>query len=556
MRGALHSSRRFLLFGVVSVAVMALVVVGARPASASGPQKWILEVGPHFQAADVRKAGGTLEWHWKEAGIAVAVASDPQFGDRVLGPNVTTSVADVAAQLRSRPLAGTPRPAGAGFAFDAYASRWQWYWQAIGAVRYDDSGKPLWQLGDYRGSGVKIGVIDTGAPAVWDPPENTNWAYPGNPVGLHPELHRYDPADPGEGGVVLLEDPASGDVVNYDLWGHGTAVGSTLGARGQAEGAMRGLTPKATLYFHRIDIFNFVSSALEGWYKAAEFGCRILNNSWYDVELPVARMDEIVIKLPQIFRRAATELNRRGVLIVAAASNDAIDPQKDGATFFPWALYGFDHGLSAGTLIPQDMPHVVVVGGTGPADYDPNAPDPRVYDPSPGSANGGQKGREFNLDRSVNFSPDAGVAAGSDYGTFLTVAAPMGANIKDFSSPLQAYQLMYLATPWTADSSYPYHDFWWGTSFSTPITCGVAALAAEAYARVHGEMPSPAKLASILKQSADDLVGPATDDFWVWNGDTLQFELILDAKADKPGKDARYGHGRVNVKRAIELAAH
>lgn len=90
-------------------------------------------------------------------------------------------------------------------------------------------------------------------------------------------------------------------------------------------------------------------------------------------------------------------------------------PKKDGATYYPWALlYGLDHGLSAVFLAPQDMPHVVVAGGTGPADYDPNAADIHKYDPSPGSAKGGQKGREFNLDRVVNLSPPGspGAAAG------------------------------------------------------------------------------------------------------------------------------------------------
>ncbi len=321
---------------------------------------------------------------------------------------------------------------------------------------------------------------------------------------------------------------------------------------------MRGLTPKATLYVHRYDPAYFMSSYFEGWYKAAEFGCQILNNSWYDFDLPVMRIEEIVLKVPRIFRRAADELYRRGVLIVAAATNDAIDPKKDGATYYPWAwLYGLDHGLSAGVLIPQDMPHVIVAGGTGPSDYDPNAPDLRIYDPRPGVPDGGQKGREFNLDRVVNFSPPGspGLAAGSAYGPFLTVTAPMGGNIKDFGSPLQTHQWMYLATAWTTDASYPYHDFWAGTSFSSPITCGVAALAAEAYHRAHGEMPSPTKLASILKASADDLVGPATEDLWVWNRDTLQFDLVVDARSDKPGQDVRYGSGRVNAMRAIELAA-
>ncbi len=449
-------------------------------------------------------------------------------------------------------------------AFDAYASNYQWDWQAVGATKVNPEGAaPTWQLGDHEGSGVKIGIIDTGAPALWDPPDP--FVPEGNPVGLHPDFDEYDPAHPENGGVVLLRDPDSNKVVNFDTWGHGTAVGSTLGAKRRGEGAMRGMVPKAILYFHRIDANNWMSSALEGWYKAAEFGCQILNNSWYDVELPVNRYEDFQVKLPKIFRRAAAELHRRGVLIVAAASNDAIDPNKQGDSYYPfaWGTW-FDNrsGFSAFKLIPQDMPNVVIAGGTGPADYDPFAPDLSVYDPWPGSASAGQKGKAFNLDRSVNFyiPPEWGGpwCMGSDYGPFLTVVAPMGQNIKDVNVPLDnlLYQLMYLAAPWIwpGQEFMPYHDWWAGTSFSSPITCGVAALAAEAYYRVHGIMPSPVTLASILKQSADDLVGPQTDDFWIWNEKTLQFELVTDAPADQPGKDIRYGYGRVNVKKAIEMA--
>jgi hypothetical protein len=96
----------------------------------------------------------------------------------------------------------------------------------------------------------------------------------------------------------------------------------------QAEGAVRGLTPKATLFVHRIDMANFM---------------RILNNSWYDFDLPVMRLGEIVLGAADL-PAGGERLNRRGVLIVAAASNDAIDPKRDGPTFYPWAWYGLDHG--------------------------------------------------------------------------------------------------------------------------------------------------------------------------------------------------------------------
>jgi hypothetical protein len=535
---------------VIVLAAVLLLLAGA-PVAAAAQQKWILAVGPQFQPSDVQAAGGQCEWYWKEAGIAVAVSADPKFGDLVIGKNVTIAFADVAAKLPARRWGTLLDTANNSPAFDAYEGNLQWYWQAIGASRPgEDLHTPVWQLGNYEGSGVKIGIIDTGAPAIWDSSDN--------PVGLHPEFDRYNPANPTNGGVVLLENPDTHAILNFDTWGHGTAVGSTIGARHRGEGAMRGLAPKATLYFHKIDVNNWISSALEGWYRAAEFGCQILNNSWFAWDLPVERYGDIVVKLPVIFRRAATELSRRGVLIVAAATNDAIDPQKDGATFYPWGDFGLDHGLSAVVLIPQDMPHVIVAGGTGPSDYDPFADDLTIYNPNPSSPSGRQKGRDFNLDRVVNENDyPQWFGWGSAYGPFLTVVAPMGSNTKTVSEsdPLYLYQYMYLAAPWMYPGQVsPYHDWNAGTSFASPIACGAAALVAEAYNRAHGQMPSPTTLASILRASADDLVGPATEDLWTWNRKTLRFELILDAVGDKPGKDDRYGYGRVNIRRAIELA--
>ena len=520
---------------------------GKGSASAAGTtQRWVLSVKPGFSPSDVTAIGGTCLWYWKEAGIAAVNSDNPDFGAQAKGGKIDLAVADVSAKP-PKPLA-VPKMAGSPPQFDAYASNYQWYWQAIGADKIDPNNKPVWQLGDYTGSGVKIGIVDTGAPALWD----NN----GNVIGIHPEFNEYDSAHPELGGVVLLRDPTTQEVLNFDTYGHGTAVGSTIGAQHRGDGAMRGLAPRATLYYHRIDWDNFYSSVIEGWYKAAQFGCQIINCSWFSWDIPVERFDDVNYKFPIIFTKAATELNRRGVLIVAAATNDPIDPKKDGATFYPWCDYGICHGLHATFLEPQSMPHVIVAGGTGPADYDPLAPDLAKYDPVPG----GGKGRAFNLDRTVNcyIPPDWGGPSwlGSAYGPFLTVMAPMGQNLKDWGMPIRnlLYQLMYLAAPWPGLPGEGLHDYWAGTSFSSPITCGVAALAAEAYFRFHGVMPSPTTLASILKASADDMVGPATDDLWVWNGKTLQFEFKTNVTADKPGKDIRYGYGRVNVKKAIELA--
>jgi hypothetical protein len=554
----------------VSVCILSVLILTSG-AAAPGPSassvagashRWLLCVKPGFSPSDVSAIGGTCLWYWEDAGIAAVDSINPNFGALVKGRTIDFAVADIAAKPQKR--LAVPQAAGSAPPFDAYASNYQWYWQAIGAVKVGPGNVPEWQLGDYAGSGVKVATIDTGAPASWSDwyLGSDGWIYPTADAtfSLHPEFNEYDPAHPESGGVVLLRD-TGGNVMNYDDFGHGTAVGSTLLAQHRGEGAMRGLAPKVTLYCHRIDMANWYSSALEGWFKAAEFGCQILNNSWYGVELPVERYEDFKLKFPIIFRRAAVALHQRGVLIVAASSNDAIDANKDGDSYYiyNWGTWFDNHGgFSSFMLIPQDLPNVIVAGGTGPADYDPFASDLTVYDPWTGGKKGGQKGREFNLDRTVNsYIPPAfggPWVSGSTYGTFLNVAAPMGGNVKDWGSPDLLFQMMYLASAWGGFPGEGHHDYWSGTSFSSPITCGVAALAAEAYFRAHGVMPSPSTLANILMGSADDMVGPATDDLWVWNEKTYQFEFTENVPADTAAKDIRYGFGRVNPKKAIELA--
>jgi hypothetical protein len=541
--------KRNAVLGFLIATFVVFFITGGNAAAAGGPKKWILSVGSNFKRTDVQASGGQCQWYWEDAGIALAVSSNPKFGEQVLGKNVSEAIADIAARLPARRSASQLGQTMSTPLFDdAYKSNIQWYWQAIEATRPNPGdGGPIWRLGNFEGSGVKIADIDTGAPAIWDPPvyDPIN---PGNPVALHPEFDEFDPSHPQDGGVVLFrDDPANPEAVtNLDIWGHGTAVMSIIGARHRGTGAIRGLAPKAILYSYRCRDESWMSDALTGWWRSSQDGVRIINNSWIDWELPADRQDDIVNKLPKIFRRAAMALHRKGVLIVAAAANFGINNTTDRGTFL---------GNSAFVLIPQDMPHVIVVGGTGPSDYDPTASDLTVYNPIPGSRHVSQKGRPFNLDRVVNTSDSDGAwVFGSDFGPSLALVAPMGMNIKDWNDPNWLFQCVFLSTPYIWEPTWGLHDFWAGTSFSSPITCATAALVIEAFKRYRGVEPSPETIALILIMSSDDLVGPATDDLWVWNGQTMQFEFRQNVKCDRPFKDIRYGFGRVNAQKALEQA--
>jgi hypothetical protein len=506
-------------------------------------KKWILLVDKKFNPQELDFLGASCDWYWEEAGIAVASSFDKTFGDNAAKFGKSYKIKEVFPDLKAE-IVRLPEAEMEGSSIasvaqmvDGYTSNYQWYLQAIGATRPVNGG-PVWQLGDYEGSGVKIGIADTGAPWDW-----INW-------DIHPEFDEFDPLHPENGGVVYERDPGTGEVVNYDDYSHGTAVASLLGAKHRGEGAMRGLVPKATLYCYKIDTNNFVSTALLGWWRAAQDEVHILNNSWGSYWLPWEK------GLPKVFHAAANVLYNRGVLVFVSAANNNLNHNHDFRTVF-----GFP-GAAAVYMIPQNLPHVIIVSGTGPRDYDPWAADMSIYNPMPGKPGGWQKGVANNLDCTINVGIDPywpdWPYFGTSFGQYVELSAPMGGNVPD-NLALYRYQAVYVATPfpgsWDPITGGPgMHAFWSGTSFSCPLTCGVAALAAEAYYRQHGEMPSPSKLALILKKSADDLVGPAYDDLWLWNNQTLQYEFCENYPCDQPSQDIRYGHGRVNAKNAIKLA--
>lgn len=523
------------------IAVVCLLTIGSGFIKGDGSggaeesQRWILSVKQNFTPADVEAAGGTCEWFWAEAGIAVAGSFSDSFAEDIGSSNVNFAVPDIAITIPEM-LTGSqtgPELMNGAPGFSAFDDNYQWYLQAIGAVR-PGSGGPEWQLGDYTGSGVTIGIVDTGAPTEWDT------------MGLHPEFYEFDPNTPEEGGVVLFW--GNGNILNVDERGHGTMVASLIGAQHTGEGAMRGLAPKAKLFCYKCADADslWFSWLFAAWARAADDGVQILNNSWSSYWLPYAKRYES--GYATLFQSAAAELNRRGVMIVVSAGNNMLNYDKDFRTY-----WGFP-GAAAIYGIPQNLPNIMDIGGTGPHDYNPYAADLSVYNPVPGTPAGGQMGGMYNLDRYIsNYIPWwSWPYFGSGYGSFVDIVAPMGGNGNPLS-PSFLYNLIYLAVPY-ATTGIGLHDYGAGTSFSAPIVCAVGALAAEAYYETHGEMPSPSMLRAILKQSADDLVGPKTDDVWVWDNKIPWFDFFYDVKCDAPGEDIHYGSGRVNAVKAIEYA--
>lgn len=551
-----------------------------------GSRSWLLSVGPGFQASDLYDVdpNAVLEWHWPEAGIAVASSFSDTFMEDAEGGlaniNVDFAVPDLLIPATSPPGSSAAAPSAVNPFDDAYAINVQWYLQAIGAAKPTNAFiAPEWQLGDFEGSGVTIGIVDSGVPAIW-PGYNAAkpWGDAGNVAAranarLHPEFRAFDPLHPESGGVVLPDqywnssgEPAPNRIVDWDNTHrgdgtlpkpHGTMVASVIGAQHNGVGRMRGIAPKAKLICYKIVNpnnlrFLQLSRVIRAWFLAAGDGVRILNNSIIGHDLPKTLQSQRRYGL--LYQKANSELHRNGVLVVACSGNEFLNLDKDPRT---------NMSAAAMLTLPAEFPNVITVGGTAPRDYDPfgslSGGDLSVYEPAPGTPQE-QKGRAFNLDRFSSFS---------NYGSAVSVVAPGGEingaliDPRLMDPPNWFWGGVYVAIPFSGYLVFPYtpypspfglHAFVIGTSFSSPMVCGVAALAAEAYERAYGKKPSATELAVILKKSADDLVGPATDTLFVWNNETQVLDLRADEPCDTPGNDERYRFGRVNAKKAIELA--
>ncbi len=456
---------------------------------------------------------------------------------------------------------------------------------------------------DYAGSGVTIAFVDSGIPAVWldgfertvpvlDENGDQLLDVDGNPVfvhdcELHPEFDWFDPSRPEEGGIVPPGyDAGMPDWLRldrFDDWeGHGTGVTGLLAAKysKRVHGAMRGLAPKAKYYCYNwsdyrypsVDEFSFVvlSKMLRAWKRAPDDGVQILNNSWSWSSILRATSEKWGERYELLARNAANGLSRRGVLVVACAGNESTLFERDHG--FPRFLHTF----------PQEASNVLTVAGTAPRDYWPiqfawepkfdlslylpDAPD-RPYDPL---------NRALNLDRPMliyYWPPFVEVPTfygGTNFGAAIDLAAPAGSeddraafdpndpewpafevfrstnNLIYTTFPLP--NAIFAIPPFPPAFDYGFHSIWSGTSFAAPYTCGVAALAAESYKRTTGEWPSVATLRQIVIRSADDLVGPYTEDQPVYDPD---YHEDPDYPCEKVGHDPFYGFGRVNALRAI-----
>ncbi|MFE7123281.1 S8 family peptidase [Streptomyces sp. NPDC057617] len=152
-----------------------------------------------------------------------------------------------------------------------------------------------WGAG-YRGKGVKVAVLDTGAD------------------GTHPDL----------AGRILEAKDFSASGGTEDVFGHGTHVASTVGGTGAASGGSRqGVAPEAGLLIGKVlgnDGYGTESQVIEGMEWAAAEGARVINMS-LGSDTPTDGTDPMSLAVNGLSESS-------GALFVVAAGNSGDQGQR------------------------------------------------------------------------------------------------------------------------------------------------------------------------------------------------------------------------------------
>jgi len=474
---------RFSVFAVLGLAAVAscadepATAPSSRPlfeaAAAGGKNYVIVSKGnslPADLAAAATAAGGAVTGTMDGIGVAVASSADPEFANR-LGrhSDLLAVVEDVVldfgtptvgpeqleAEAAGEPDVGQTSHVGAVETFRAV----QWAPDAISAPA-------AWHLG-YQGAGARVAILDGGI-------RNTH-------IDIAPNLDVARSASfvPGQPYNFDQARNALGQCVLNDTFWHGTHVAGIVAAPANNIGTV-GIAPQATIIGVKVLHCGSGSFAwvMQGIYYAATpiaeggAGAHIINMS---LGAMIQKGGAGTAHLLNALSRATSYARGRGVLVIAAAGNDATQG-KGNVVFVP--------AMSVG---------VVGVSATAPMGWALGSTD---------------------LDRFASYS---------NFGhQVVTFAGPGG----DFALPgnqVCSKQRFPTGTVnqlcWVLDmvmapcrgSGTSNSTYCWaaGTSMASPAVAGVAALILGKY----GPM-EPAQLEARIRQSADDLGKNGNDDLY------------------------------------------
>lgn len=414
---------------------------------------------PADLAAKISAAGGTLTGSVSAIGVATATSSRADF--EANASNIA-GVEGVAQDRMIQWIDPTERVIEVqDLGSDETFYNQQWAPKAIHAPE-------AWDLGA-RGAGVRVAVIDGGL------------------NNSHIDLN-------GSVDVARSASFVPGFAFNQDVgsFSHATHVAGIIAAQDDAIGTI-GIAPSATIIGVKVlhngsgsfaaVIAGIVYAALPISQGGA--GANVINMSLTGAFF---RQGPGAAHLANAMSRATTFAYQRGVTVIAAAGNNAID---------------LDHTANL-IFIPAQSANVIAVSALGPVGFALGATN---FDRPASYTNFGQS--------AISFGAPGGdfVLPGNASCTMALI--PSGT----ITRPCWVFDMVMSPGSMTATNVY----FWAaGTSMAAPHVAGVAALIIE---RNGGSM-SPAHVEAALRASADDLGKPGNDDF--------------------------YGRGRVNALRAVQ----
>lgn len=467
--------------------------------------------------AAVAAHGGTIETVHPATGIAI-VSGLSETGAAAIAGTVDALVDDFSYQGVSYPTApdaeelvgGTTdvgvqsqtNPATAFF----YAR--QWHHRAIGA-------NVAWAAGRLGSPNVEVAILDSGIDHLYPDLVSLVETNPARARSFVP-TNGTNPVLPTDDQLLNQFFPGSGRPIWSDLNGHGSHVAATVSSLAIVNAGVTSrvrLIPVKVLNARGTGSF---SGILSGILHATDVGAEVINMSLGAIF--ARRGNHSFTKFLDVVTRYA---RNNGVTIVVAAGNDAL------------RLHPSNNGLYGAFCSTQN---VICVSATGPVRAVNAAGQTHVngpnFLPSPDlwsiftnygiqhidvAAPGGNYAlNSLGRVTSVVFVFSACSKTRLD---FIQPAAPPGSPPGTPPPPPFYRRSVCAANPqltFTLGSV--------GTSMASPHVAGLAALLVEQYGR------NPGAIKAAIQNSADDIV-----------------------EFGKPGRDDYYGHGRINVARALGL---
>ncbi len=406
------------------------------------------------EAGDVRavieRAGGTVGFLSKRAGLATVESADPAFADKL---GTARGIRAVALDTVVQWVDPTERVEQASIGSNEAFFTAQWAPRSIHAEEAWDDGA--------RGTGARVAVLDGGL--------NNNHI----DLNTSVDVARSRSFVPG---FLFNQDAPCGAP---SCFSHATHVSGIVAAEDDNVGTI-GIAPGATIIGVKVlhggsGSFGGIISGIvyaatpSGDPEEPGAGAHIINMS-LGATFPSGR-DIRVRALKALLDQATTFAHDQGVLVVASAGNG----DKKGR--------GIDHDLGRWFTLPAEADHVVAVSALGPVGF------------ALGATNFDRLASYSNFGSSfIDLSGPGGdfVLPGNAVCTVGIIAAP-------------CFVFDFVLSPGTLGSNTGYF-FAAGTSQAAPAVAGVAALVVG----TKGPMDADDLLA-VLVSSADDLGAPGID---------------------------------------------